>query len=444
MIPDGRALVVGLGVTGEAVARTLARIDRDVVIVEDHPRPEHRATAESLGVSLVAAPDAEQLRAVVRDVGVAFPSPGVPDHHPVFALLSEADIPIRSEFDLAATLDDRPVLAVTGTDGKTTVTSLVTAMLDASGTRAAAVGNTETPLVAALDDPTIEVFVVEASSFRLGHTDHFVPRVATWLNFGADHQDVHASPEAYEWAKARIWRDLGPNEVAVANVDDPVVMRHVRADLPTVTFGAAAADYRVEGGSLVGDGDALIATDELPRALPHDLANSLAAAATARRGGASLEGVRQALRAFRNLPHRVQLVAEIDGVRYVDDSKATTPHATLAAIAGFESVVLLAGGRNKGLDLRELRHAASRLRAVVAIGEAAADVVDAFGGTVPATVAATMDEAVVAAEAHARPGDVVLLSPACASFDWYGSYAERGDHFARLVRAREVSGTGRT
>jgi UDP-N-acetylmuramoylalanine--D-glutamate ligase len=367
----------------------------------------------------------------------------VPERHPVFAELAAQDVPIRSEFDLAAALDDRPVLAVTGTDGKTTVTSLVTAMLEASGRRAASVGNTEVPLVAAIDDPDLELFVVEASSFRLGHTHRFVPEVATWLNFGADHQDVHRSPASYEEAKARIWRDLGATEVAVANAEDPVVMRHVRGDVPTVTFGRTEGDYRVEGGVLVGDGEAIISVGELPRSLPHDITNSLAAAATAVRGGGTWDGVRAALRTFTNLPHRVQFVAEVDGVAYYDDSKATTPHATGAALDGFESVVLIAGGRNKGLDLGELRDRAALVRAVVAIGEAADDVAAVFDGVRPVVRADTMQQAVARAAELAHVGDVVLLSPACASFDWYGSYAERGDDFARRVRALTNPRAGR-
>jgi UDP-N-acetylmuramoylalanine--D-glutamate ligase len=214
--------------------------------------------------------------------------------------------------------------------------------------------------------------------------------------------------------------------------------------VPTLTFGFDQGDYHLEGDHLVGEGDALVATGELPRALPHDVANSLAAAATARHGGASLEGIRDALRTFENLPHRVQRVAEVGGVAYYDDSKATTPHATLTAVHGFDSVVLIAGGRNKGLDLRVLRDAAPTLRAVVAIGESADEVVDAFRERVPVRVAGNMEDAVTAAANLAQPGDTVLLSPACASYDWYGSYAERGDDFARLVRALQADRAGRS
>ena len=183
-------------------------------------------------------------------------------------------------------------------------------------------------------------------------------------------------------------------------------------------------------------GEALVAVDELWRALPHDLANALAASATALEGGGHADGVRTALRAFRGLPHRVEPVGTWDGVAWYDDSKATAPHATLAAVRGFASVVLIAGGRNKGLDLRVLAAAAPHLRSVVAIGEAADEVAAAFFGLRPVTVATSMEEAVTLAAGQAQAGDAVVLSPGCASFDWYAGYAERGDAFAALVRRR--------
>jgi UDP-N-acetylmuramoylalanine--D-glutamate ligase len=169
--------------------------------------------------------------------------------------------------------------------------------------------------------------------------------------------------------------------------------------------------------------------------MPHDVANALAASATALAGGATIAGARQGLLGFRGLPHRVSFVGEAGGVSYYDDSKATAPHATLAAVRGFESVVLIAGGRNKGLDLAALRDGAAHLRAVVAIGEAAPEIAEAFAGLRPVRRAWSMDEAVSVASGLARGGDAVLLSPGCASFDWYGSYGERGDDFARVVRA---------
>ncbi len=430
--------MIGLGVTGRAMARALRDHGDEVVAVEDSPSDAPRTAAADLGVELVESPDEKRLRGLVAAASEVLPSPGVPDHHPVFALAVEAGVPVRSELDLAARWDNRPILAITGTDGKTTVTMLVREMLEASGRKAEAVGNTEVPLVAALDDPATEVFVVEASSFRLAYSEHFAPAVGTWLNFAADHLDGHRSMEHYERAKARIWSEQSADQVAIGNADDPVVDSHL-ASAPgrRVRFGMTSGDYRVDGDRLVTvAGDELARAGEMWRSFPHDLSNALAASATALAGGATLDGVRHALVQFRGLPHRVVLVGEAGGVRWYDDSKATSPHATIAALRGFSSVVLIAGGRNKGLDMAELTAEAERVRGVVAIGEAGVEVEAAFAGRCPVRRAASMDEAVAIAAELAEPGDAVLLSPSCASFDWYGSYAERGDDFTRAVQAR--------
>lgn len=429
-------LVVGLGVTGAAVARALVAHGHEVVVVEDRPSDDKAAVADALGVELVGAPAVDVLSSLVHAAEAVVPSPGVPDAHPVFALARAGAVPVRSEFDLAGAWDDRPLVAITGTNGKTTVTTLVTEMLGASGRRAVAAGNTEVPLVAAIEDPATEVFVVEASSFRLGHSEGFRPAVATWLNFAPDHLDVHASLEAYEAAKARIWADQGPDDLAVANADDPVVSAHGGA-ARRVTFSLReTVGFHVADEVLVtADGTDLVAVERLWRAFPHDVANALAASATALGAGATLEGVRSTLTGFAGMRHRVELVAERDGVAFYDDSKATVPHAVAAALSGFASVVLIAGGRNKGVDLSPLGATPDRVRAVVAIGEAAADVATVFAGRRPVETAGSMDEAVARAAALARPGDAVLLSPGCASFDWYSSYGERGDDFARAVRA---------
>jgi len=421
------------------MARALRAHGADVIVVDDHPSPTRRIAAESMAVNLVEAPSDAHLASLVAAADAVLPSPGVPDRHPVFAVAQAVGVPVMSEFDLAAAWDDRPVLAVTGTDGKTTVTTMVTDMMNASGRRALAVGNTEVPLVDAISRDDLEVFVVEASSFRLGHTQRFEPAVATWLNLAEDHLDVHESTERYIQAKTRVWADLGPDRgVAVANADDPIVMDNINPRARTVTFGVQpAADYRIDGRFLRSDsGDALVAVDELWRALPHDLSNVLAASATALEGGGDAAGVRAALLAFRGLPHRVESVGTWGEVTWYDDSKATAPHATLAAVAGFPSVVLIAGGRNKGLDLRVLARGAAHVRAVVAIGEAADEVGTAFFGLRPVEIAGSMTDAVAQAATFAQPGDAVLLSPGCASFDWYDSYAERGEDFAALVRQR--------
>ena len=431
-----RALVVGLGQAGVHVVAALQRHRWDVVVTEDAPTEAKRAAARDLGVELHEVPDAGVLTALLRQVNLVSPSPAVPLAHPVFELATREGVPVVSEFELAAWWSDRAMVAVTGTDGKTTVTAMVAAMLEASGIRALECGNNELPLVAAIEQDA-DVLVVEASSFRLRFTERFRPHVGTWLNIADDHLDWHPTMEDYASSKSQVWAAQRPDDVAVANAADPIVADLARRAPSRVRWfcGDGEGD-RVEGGVLVtAAGEQLVAVGELPRSLPHDVANALAAAGSALEAGADLDGVRRTLREFRGLPHRVSLVGESGGVRYYDDSKATAPHAVLAALRGFDSVVLIAGGRNKGLDLSVLADEADHVRAVVAIGEAAPEIERAFAGTRPVTVAASMDEAVAAAAAAARPGDAVVLSPACASYDWYRNYGERGDDFSRAVQA---------
>lgn len=434
------ALVVGFAVTGRAVAEALIAHGIVVVAVDDHPSAAMRAEAASMAVELLEHPDLELLEALLGGVDAVLPSPGIPAHHPVFEAARRTGAAVLSEFDLAGAWDDRPIVAITGTDGKTTVTTLVAEMLEASGRTAVACGNTETPLVTAIARTDVDTFVVEASSFRLGHSQRFRPDVGVWLNFAADHLDAHGSLADYERAKARIWTDLDPEAgLAIANAEDPVVLANRNPAVRTITFGGegSGADARVVDGHLrLPDGTVLLEVAELPRALPHDLTNALAASLAALAVGADLDSVRTVLRTFEGLAHRVQYVAESNGVRWFDDSKATTPHAALAAISGFDSVVLIAGGRNKGLDLSVLAEAAPPVRALVAIGESGPELAAAFDGRCEVVIVDTsMADAVVAAAAAARSGDVVLLSPACASFDWFGSYGERGDAFASAVRS---------
>lgn len=431
----GPVAVVGLGVTGRAVCRALGGRDIPFVAIDDRPTADAADFVEPLGGRLIATPTGDDLAAALATVEIMMPTPGLPEAHEAFTRARELGLEICSEFDLAREWDDRPLLAVTGTNGKTTVTEWATQMLAASGRKAVAVGNTETPLVAAIEDAATEIFVVEASSFRLAHTRRFAPRVATWLNFGPDHLDVHASLESYEAAKARIWRDQGEDDVAVVNVDDPVVMRN-RPTTPTVKSIGSRGDYREHNGSLWSSDVELLAVDELWRTLPHDRFDALAAAATVESGGATLEGIRAGLRDFRGLAHRVELVATADDVSFYDDSKATTPHAVSAALAGFASVVLIAGGRNKGIDLGPLADRVDHVRAVVAIGEAGDEVGAVFDGLRPVVTAESMEEAVAAARSLARPGDAILLSPGCASYDWYPNYGARGDEFVAIVTAQ--------
>jgi UDP-N-acetylmuramoylalanine--D-glutamate ligase len=398
------------------------------------------------GIEVIEGPDAETLRRLVAASDIVVPSPGVPPRHPVFALARERDVSVVGDVELASRWTETPIVAVTGTNGKTTVTGLITDMLVASGKKAVSAGNIGVPLVEAVGGAS-DVLVVEVSSFQLQLTDRFHPAVAVWLNLAPDHLDWHPDLESYGAAKARIWARQDAADTAVVNADDPGVMRFAH-DAPStvVTFGltSVAAAFRVDDNGVMrtATGEEILPVADLQRSLPHDIANALAASAAALAAGADLEGVRAALRRWEGFPHRVALVGDAGGVQWYDDSKATNPHAALAALRGFDSVVLIAGGRNKGLDLSVLAQAADRVRGVVAIGEAAGEVEAAFRDVRPVTVAPSMDAAVHAAARVAEPGDSVLLSPGCASFDWYGSYAERGDDFRRAVAELIEEDTG--
>lgn len=451
------ALVIGLAETGVAVARVLRGEGRRVVVIEDAPpnEPGSSSTAryvervaalDALGAELVEAPTAERVRELVGSVDLVVPSPLVRPDHPAIQAAQARNIAVRSEIDLAAERARVPIVAVTGTNGKTTVTTMIAAMLDASGVRTLAAGNIGRPLIDAVGDPEFAdggVIVAEVSSFQLAFAhESFRPRVAVLLAVTPDHLDWHGSFADYAAAKARIVTQQTGTDLLVYDADDQGVEK-IAARAPARRVGVSArADatgcFRVVDEQLVfPDGHVLAPVAAMARALAHDRTNALAAAAAALDVGATVEGVVAALGTYATMPHRVALVGEASGVEWYDDSKATNPDATRRAVASFDSVVLLAGGRNKGLDLSVLSADVSRLRGVVAFGEAGPEVVAAFAGTEVAVEAvADMHDAVRAARRIARPGDTVLLSPACASFDAYSGYAARGDDFAREVRAQ--------
>ena len=438
------ALVYGIALAGDALAVQLARRGWTVVIADDVATDAKRAMATSFGTELIEAPTAEQIVELVADADIVCPAPGVPETHAVVMAALATDTPLRTEIDLAYEWEQqrlggpRPMLAVTGTDGKTTTTLLAAHILEAAGRRVAAVGNTEVPLAAALDDD-VDVFVVECSSFRLNWLRSFRAEASVWLNLAPDHQNWHTSMASYEAAKARMWAHRRPTDVAIGWADDPTVMAHLRAAGGTTrTFAAAGADYRIEADNLVGPAGVIAAISGMTRALPHDLTNALAAAALVLESGlAASDDVQRALATFRHPPHRIEPLGIIDGVQWYNDSKATSPHAALTAIRAFDHIVLLAGGLNKGLDLASLATEHARVKAVVGLGDAAAEVTGPFEAYCPTRIATTMAQAVRFADEFAETGDVVLLSPACASFDWYpgGGYPARGEDFKQLVRA---------
>ena len=438
-----RAVVIGLAETGIAVCRRLRAEGADVTILEDMPASgeryrERAGEAVALGATVVERPDEAAIDAAVGGADVVVPSPLVRVGHPALAAARTRGVPVRSEIDLAGERTDRPIVAVTGTNGKTTVTTLVATMLTASGRRAPAAGNVGRPLIDAVADDA-DVFVAEVSSFQLACSETFHPRVAVVLAITPDHIDWHGTYERYVAAKARITARQTADDLFVFDADDrdaSAIAATTRARRAGFSRRVDAIEHarEVDGALRTADGAVLASVGEMRRALVHDRTNALAAAIAALAVGATTAGIRDALANYATLPHRVALVGEAGGVRWYDDSKATNPDATLRALESFESVVLLAGGRNKGLDLNVLAHAAPRVRAVVAFGEAGPEVAAAFRDLVPVVTVGSVREAVHAAAGVAVSGDAVLLSPACASFDAYANYGERGDDFAAEVQ----------
>ncbi|WP_462188192.1 MULTISPECIES: UDP-N-acetylmuramoyl-L-alanine--D-glutamate ligase [unclassified Frankia] len=442
-------LVVGIGVSGLAAARALLARGARVRVVDADDSPRHQGAAATLR-ALGAEVDLGGLPADPGDSTLVVTSPGVPPTAPLIIGAAGAGIPVWGEVELAwRWRGGSRWLAVTGTNGKTTTTEMLGAMLAAGGRRSTTAGNIGTPIVDAVAaEPPYETLAVELSSFQLHYTHTMAPLAAAVLNVAPDHLDWHGGAAAYAAAKARIWRR--PGTTAIGNADD-ATSADLLAAAPgrRVLFGLDPAarprpGLTVVDGHLVDDafgGGRLVAVRDLALTSPHMISNALAAAALARAEGVGPAAIGTAIVAFRPGAHRNAEVAVIDGVRWVDDSKATNPHAAAASLAGYPSVVWIAGGLNKGLAFDDLVRDARRvLRAAVLIGRCADEIAAALARhapDVPVERADGMDDAVKAAAAFATTGDTVLLAPAAASMDMFRDYAARGDLFAAAVRARE-------
>jgi len=453
-----RVLVVGFARTGQAVAKVASGVGATVHVIDDRSMLDGGA-AKDIGVELELAVEPTRIEELVRWADLVVVSPGVSPSHPVFNLARASSTEVIAEIELAARLDGPPIAAITGTNGKTTVTTLVAAMLANAGRSVRAAGNIGYPLVEAVTEPGIDLVVAEVSSFQLAMTSTFSPVVGAWLNLAEDHLDWHASLDEYASAKEQIWAHQSTNDVVVANcADAAVIERARRARGRLVTFGRESGDFHLDGDAFVGpDRTQYACMGDLRRTMPHDVDNALAAIAVASVLGARPQDCARALRNQPDLAHRIEHVATYRGVDFFDDSKATTPSAVIAALAGFSSVVLIAGGRNKGLDLGVIADAVrardgagrdgagseperSSLRAVVAIGDAATEIEQAFKGSWTVVRASSMDRAVAEALNLAVEGDAVLLSPGCASFDWYRSYEERGQDYVRAIKDLQAEG----
>lgn len=430
-----RILVLGAGVSGLAVSR-LARSRGHSVTVYDEAAVEPTVVLQ-LGAGAVTG---EWDSGLLNGVDLVVTSPGFPERSlPVVETL-EAGVPLWSEIEFAwRAIDDRPVVAVTGTNGKTTVSSLAARILQTSGVEAVAVGNIGTPLSDVVDMPW-EVAVVEVSSFQLRFIDRFHPRSAALLNIAADHLDWHGSVAAYAAAKSRIFERQTQDDLLVYDADDPGAAAAVSA--ADSRLHPVSARRVPSGGSGLGDGvlhlpGLSIPAEHLASTDPAHVVDMAAAALLALAHGATEEGVSASLADFAPGPHRRVVVGQVGGVAFVDDSKATNPHAALAAVAAYPSVILIAGGLAKNLDLKPLA-TAQHVKALVGIGTAGPELVEAAGER--GHRADTIEDAVRLAARLADPGDTVLLAPGAASFDQFRSYGERGDAFRAAVAQLEKEG----
>ncbi|KAF1084863.1 UDP-N-acetylmuramoylalanine--D-glutamate ligase [Sporotomaculum syntrophicum] len=447
-IKGKRFLVVGAGRSGIAVAGFLLRKGAVVMLTDNREivsldNALDELVQAGLQTALGIYPD---VREGVFDAVVV--SPGVPPDVPPVAVARQCGIPVLGELELAYRFASAPMVAITGTNGKTTTTTLVGEIFRAAGLRTMVGGNIGLPLVDVVEEygPS-DMIVAEVSSFQLETADRFRPRVAVILNITPDHMDRHGTMENYTAAKARIFARQEPDDFTVLNYDDPRTRALADSTCGKVIF--FSRKHNLEEGVLVR-GDMItvrqmgVDTDIISArevAIPglHNLENSLAAVAAACALGVAPEVLARTLRSFPGVEHRLEAVAQKNGVLYINDSKGTNPDASIKALEAYaQPIVLLAGGRNKGNDFTEYaRLIKQKVRALVVLGECAGEIEQAAraAGCNNILRAPNFREAVIMAHNLAQPGDVVLLSPACASWDMFNNYEERGDLFREIVNS---------
>jgi UDP-N-acetylmuramoylalanine--D-glutamate ligase len=450
-----QVLVVGVGRSGMAAAEVLRARGTSVVATDEKPREalrEQIAQLETWGARFVEPSALQQTGAtdgILARAAYAVLSPGVPPTSAVVRTIRAAGVRVIGEVELAFELCKAPIAAVTGTKGKSTTTALVGHLLRASGRTAYVGGNIGNPLVReVLDAKSGDWVVAEVSSFQLETTEAFRPRVAAIVNVTADHLDRYASMDEYAEAKYRIFANQTPGDSFVGNLDDQRLHSlrrsgRIVAKQAWYTAGDArgGATMYVRDGAIVyaapnAPAQSIIALREIPIPGEHNVRNVMAALLVAAAAGCDPTALRDAVRSFAPMKHRMQPVAEIEGVLYVDDSKSTNPDSVIAALHSYDRpIVLIAGGRSKGAAFDEMAaQIDARAKAAILVGESSAEIA-ALLRSAPVTHAQTLSDAVRAAREYVLPGDVVLLSPGCASFDQFASAEDRGEKFTAAVLA---------
>ncbi len=431
-----RIAVMGAGTSGVSAALLLRSLGAKVFLSDCK-----KVKAEIVERLRLHGIEIEEMGHTDRILGcqLIVPSPGIPLTNPWLSRARASGIPIIGELELGYRFTKAPICAVTGTNGKSTVVSWITHMLrNKDAVSCANIGNPITSVCR-----KAKMLVAEISSFQLETIIDFRPRVAVILNIDQDHIDRHEDFESYKKAKARIFENQNEDDYLVLFYDDPAVStlgenaksRVFYFSLENEVEGAYLKDntlyLRVEGQTTE-----LVKKNELPLQGVHNIANALSSALSAYFMGATIEEIRDGLRTFRGLPHRLEFVDEIKGIRFVNDSKGTNPHAVLWALRSMESpVVLIMGGEDKNLDFSVLRKIiAEKVRKLILIGETRPKMRETFKNTVDIAEAETLEDAVKSAFESAQPGDIVLLSPGCASFDMFRNYKERGERFKDAVR----------
>jgi UDP-N-acetylmuramoylalanine--D-glutamate ligase len=437
-----RVTVMGAARSGIAAAELLARRGARVTLSETRDQIANAEPLERLGVELELGGHHTD---TFSGADLIVMSPGVPPVQPVIAAARAAGVPVIGELELASRWLRGRIVAITGTKGKSTTTELTGRILEASGFKVTVGGNIGAPLSAQVDGSTADMMhVVEASSFQLEQIETFHPWIAVMLNFSPDHLDRHPTVEAYGAAKARVFENQTADDWKVINADDPAVLelaRRGRARTREFSMSAPpSTGTGLEGGWIVdraeGHSTKLVPLDSIHLLGRHLVNDVMAAATVGTIAGAAPAAITAAVDSFRGLEHAMELVAQIGGVRFVNDSKATNVDAALHSIESFEAdIVAIIGGKFKGGDLRLLREPLKqRAKAVVAIGEARPLLRDALAAAIDVHEADTFEDAVTRAFELAKPVGVVLLAPACASFDMFRDYAERGRRFKEEVR----------